>query len=254
MIAEKTDDHAHLPEIKDKSDKYHFYTDFNFEKYSLAPAIVFTISDDADAPEIPHDPDIVGKPRDYIGDLVVPEGERKDDKVADTEIQNDPISDTSTWNDAPVDNGTDFDFIPASTSDVQNTIKQEESATNSTINNSKPTIKSKKTVNTNDLIFIRDTNIYNQKGQIVKKAGAYRIKQFGKKVKILDHGKIYTFKNLKNKKFYRIGKNRYVDVKSVGRASKAQKINTRGTINASHKYGIKLYNAKGKFTKKIFNQ
>lgn len=96
--------------------------------------------------------------------MVVPEGERKDDKVADTEIQNDPISDTSTWNDAPVDNGTDFDFIPASTSDVQNTIKQEKSATNSTINNSKPTIKSKKTVNTNDLIFIRDTYIYNQKG------------------------------------------------------------------------------------------
>lgn len=85
----------------------------------------------------------------------------------------------------------------------------------------------------------------------IKKVGAYRIKQFGKKVRILDHGKVYTFKNLKNKKFYRIGKNRYVDVKSVGRESKAQKINTRGTINASHKYGIKLYNAKGKFTKKI---
>ena len=47
-----------------------------------------------------------------------------------------------------------------------------------------------------------------------------------------------------------MGKNRFVKVANVGRVSKAQKINTRGTITATKKYGVKLYNANGKYTKK----
>lgn len=68
-------------------------------------------------------------------------------------------------------------------------------------------------------------------------------------VKPLDNGKIYK---IKGKKFYRVGKNKYIKVANTTVRPKITKVNIEGTVK-SHKGSkrVRLYDVNGKFVKKF---
>lgn len=204
----------------------------------IAPVLVFSISDDQDAFEIPHDSSFIGKERNHIGTAsVVPDDEIKDSDSADDEIIDDPSSNSQSWNNASVDVGTPLIIKPTSASDVQNTIKT-----------NKEKVQANQNLDITNFICVHNAYVYDHTGKVITTKGDFLEVGLFDKVKILDNGKVY---NIKGKSFYRIGNNKYIKVANVGKAPKAQKINTRGTIKATHKYGVRLYNSKGKALKKI---
>ena len=283
-IALKTDDKGILPRIIGSKDlpnsKYRRV--FRFGTNQIAPIVIFTISDGAnkDAIEIPHNPEIVGKQRNYIGNApVAPTDDNKGNQATDNkgnqvvnnDIPDDENSSSSNEKEISTNNETDFQFTQASTTDVENTIKESEAnskdvtTTEKTGSDSKDTAESNNSVSNDEnittsndvgnLIFIHNAYIYRKDGKLVSKRGAYRYKSLYSKAKILDGGHTTSIKiGKKVYKCYRIGKNEYVKVANIGKTPKPQKVNTRGTIKASSKYGVKLYNSKGKFTKKILTK
>lgn len=239
-VMEQTDDHGKLPLIQKGKN------DFNtLGQTSLAKPITFIISSstDPDVMTISHSDDYVGKPADIVNNTpVVPDGgDKNKDHDADDEINNDNDSNSSNWNNAPVDNGTNFTFtqLPTTTKKTDTTKNTE------TKDNNKPA------VNLKNLVLIHDAIVYDKNGKAVLKHGAYQMKQMHHKIVILDHGKKYR---INGEWFYRIGKNEYIKVSSVGTVSKTQKIHTRGTIKASHRYGVKLYSSNGKYLKKFLSK
>ena len=269
-IALKTDDKGGFPTLE--GDSYFHngkdHTIYTFGRNEIAPAITFTASDDSDAISIPHDPRVVGKPYNYVDTTpVVPGSDNKGDQSADKDIPDSTDSNSSSEDNTTENDDTNFEFSSASSTDVKNTIKEAKESdkttdqlatnnTNSSVSTDKNNSLSK---DVDNLIFIHNAYIYRKDGKLVSKRGAYRYKSLYSKAKILDGGrttfvKIRTGKKVKVYECYRIGKNEYVKIANVGKAPKPQKVNTRGTIKTSSKYGIKLYNSKGKFTKKILTK
>lgn len=253
FLTEKTDLFGNLPRITSNKKINGNLVFYDFGRYMTLPFVQFVISNDTDATVIPHNPYDVGAPADWVQDTpVVPEnGDKKGSQKADDAIKNDSDSNKSDWNNAPVDNGTDFSFTPITNVEEPTSVTTSSTATTvntSSENTDKQNISQKATVaNTKNLVYIHNAFVYDKNGKLILSKDGYRLKALHTKAKILDNGKIYT---IKGKKYYRVGKNRFVKVANVGRVSKAQKINTRGTIAATKKYGVKLYNANGKYTKK----
>lgn len=253
FLAEKTDSFGNLPRIISNKKINGDPVAYDFGRYMTLPFVQFVISNNTDATVIPHDPNDVGAPADWVQDTpVVPEnGDNKGSQKADDAIKNDSDSNKSDWNNAPVDNGTDFSFTPIANIEEPTSVTTSSIATTvntSSENTDKQNISQKATVaNIKNLVYIHNAFVYDKNGKLVLAKDGYRLKALHTKAKILDNGKVYT---IKGKKYYRVGKNRFVKVANVGRVSKAQKINTRGTITATKKYGVKLYNANGKYTKK----
>ena len=253
FLTEKTDLFGNLPRITSNKKINGNPVFYDFGRYMTLPFVQFVISNDTDATVIPHNPYDVGAPADWVQDTpVVPEnGDKKGSQKADDAIKNDSDSNKSDWNNAPVDNGTDFSFTPITNVEEPTSVTTSSTATTvntSSENTDKQNISQKATVaNTKNLVYIHNAFVYDKNGKLILSKDGYRLKALHTKAKILDNGKIYT---IKGKKYYRVGKNRFVKVANVGRVSKAQKINTRGTIAATKKYGVKLYNANGKYTKK----
>lgn len=262
-IALRTDEDGNFPEVQSKKNMDGEYQDYDFGADQIAPSVTFTISNDPNdknAFEIPHDPEVISKPRNYInGAPVVPDddittnggttthGGDKDLTAADP-VKDDPDANSSAWETAPVDNGNDFNLPTVKENDVQNTIQK----TEQNIKNTDPSVNdeikegAKKIADVDGLVFVHNAFIYGKDGKVVKKHGVYEIKRIDQKAKILDNGKVHV---IKGKEYYRIGKNRYVKVANVGKvANKVQKVNMRGTIKASKKYSVKLYNENGKAT------
>lgn len=243
FLAEKTDSFGNLPRIISNKKINGDPVAYDFDRYMTLPFVQFVISNYTDATVIPHDPNDVGAPADWVQDTpVVPEnGDNKGSQKADDAIKNDSDSNKSDWNNAPVDNGTDFSFTPIANIEEPTSVTTSSIATTvntSSENTDKQNISQKATVaNTKNLVYIHNAFVYDKNGKLVLAKDGYRLKALHTKAKILDNGKVYT---IKGKKYYRVGKNRFVKVANVGRVSKAQKINTRGTITATKKYGVKL--------------
>ena len=260
-IIMKTDAKGHLPKIEGKPDIDGFVQEYDFGTDQIAPEVTFTITnnpEDKNASSIPHDSDIPGAPRNYIkGMPVVPSDSSKDNQdTTATDVPDDPDANKSDWDNYVEDTGDDFEFAQAEPTDVQNTIQEANQTLKETtpnVSDSKTDDEAKKIADVDGLVFIHAAFVYDGNGNVVTdKDGAYEIKRVDQKAKILDGGKTHSLPNQNGKLFYRIGKDRYIKVTNVGRVTnKVQSVNLRGTIKASHKYGVKIYNSKGKFTKKV---
>lgn len=261
-IALKTDEHAEFPLISSKSDVDGVRIAFNFGTDQFGPVAIFTISKDPKALSLPPSSGIIRKTRDYInGAPVVPENDHNSSKnnTSTNNDQNTTVDDSTVqdFSNTPVDTGDDFNFTPATTTDVQNSVQEVEQTLKETtpnVNNSSNVDdskvakeKAKKIADIDGLVFVHNAFIYDKNGKVVKnKYGVYQLKRRDQKAKILDGGRLY------HGKFYRIGKNKYIKASNVGRVTNKRKsIKVNGTINASRKYGVKLYNSKGKFIKKV---
>ena len=255
IVIEKTDNDGLFPRIesaKDENGMHHviYLGDTNFSK-----GIYITISNDKDAVEIPHDAAVIGKERTWVGETVVPDdnhGNKQEEKpdIKDAS-ETDPNFNIQDWNNDPVDNGSDFTFTSVTPDDVQNALKSSDNGKASTEEkqeNSKAKVEH--AVDPDRLVFIHNAYVYNGKGELVHDGNSkiVRIVAEYQKAKILDNGLVHF---INNKKFYRIGDNQFIKVANVGQASQAKNINTRGTIKASRKYGVRLYDKKGHALKKV---
>ena len=260
IIAMKTDDKGKLPIIQSKPDIDSGIQEYYLGADQIAPSVTFTVSNDLTNKnlfEITHNPDNTGAPRDLVSSApVVPDDNKDRQDTTPTDIPNDPDANSSDWDSTsdPEIKCDNFELSPVEENDVQNTIQK----TEQNIKNTDPSVNdetkdgAKKIADIDGLVFVHNAFIYNKYGKVIKdKNDAYEIKRVDQKAKILDGGKTYSFPNQKGE-FYRIGKDRYIKAANVGRVTnKVQSIRMRGTIKASHKYGVKLYNSKGKFTKKV---
>lgn len=234
-LIEKTGPDGYLPTKDIGQNKYEFLGEGNFGQ-----SITFTISQNADATSITHNTNIIGKPADVIGGVpVVPNGSNNGQN-ADSDFNNDVDSNSTNWNSAPTNNGTGFNVSSiASNSDDQNT-------------NDNETKNNKQSSKTKNLVLTHNAFVYDKNGKVISKHSSYRMKRLFGKVHVLDHGKKYR---IRGQWYYRIGKDQYIKVSNVGViTNKVQKVNTRGTIQASKKYGVKLYSANGKYLKKFLTK
>lgn len=249
ILTEKTDDKGWFPKIYQyKKDKNSSPVNIELGSSQMAPVATFTISTDDDAFEIPHNPEFVGKLADEVNgqpiEDVVPDTKEKDN--ADNQISDDNGSTSPSWETAPVED-PDFDNIS-----VNNDLEETNVASPK---------EDEKPIETmaihNALVYDKDGNVVTfQYGddrslEVVKNKGDYLLVPANSKVKILDNGKIYT---IKGKQYYRIGDNQYIKVVNTTKKKVVQKVNTRGTIKASKHSQVKLFNAKGKYTKKYLTK
>ena len=272
-VTEKTDDHGVLPRIESDPNDDGIVTNIELGEDRFAPEIVFTISNDADAVVIPHDNTVVGKERNWLNAPVIDDANTTnviyDDSNATVSFDPNNKHNSEATDNVTEDDGEGFDLETVSTDDVKDAIQEatesianqdsEDNQTTDTTNIAKVSDtksadeKAKEIADIDGLIFIHNAFIYDKNGKVVKnKDGAFKIKRVDQKAKILDGGRVY---NINGAKFYHISGDKYVKVANIGRVStKVQSVNRIGTIKASDKYAVKLYNSKGKFTKRVIRK
>lgn len=98
------------------------------------------------------------------------------------------------------------------------------------------------------LMFTHNAYIYDKNGNAYKdKKGNYRVLKKYRNLAPLNNGKIVT---IKGKKFYQIGKNKYVKVANTGKRPVAKTFNKQGTVKGNKSKKIRVYSSTGKYLKK----
>lgn len=97
------------------------------------------------------------------------------------------------------------------------------------------------------LMLKHNAFIYTKHGKLVKKHGIYEVLKKYEDIKPLKNAKIVK---IKGKKFYQIGKNRYIKVANTTIKPGIKKISTKGIVKGTKHTQIRLYNTNGKYIKK----
>lgn len=258
-IREVTDADGNLPMISGKKDSDGYYPDIFLGTNQFTEPITFIISD-KEGHHITPNPNILGRERNVIdGAPVVPKDENKntdpvpvitddknnkgkgDDQVV---IREDPTSKQLSWYDASTDDdGTAFDYTPVKTKDKLEAGQVDLPNKDNSVFDK---IDGEDLIETNDLIYVHNAYIYDEKGNVLKKDASFRIIPKYTKVRLFNNGGA-VYKNARDgKKYCRIDNHEYVKLANIGKVSKPQTVHRKGKIDAKSKYGVKLYDSNGK--------
>lgn len=258
-VTEKTDKDGTLPRLYNDDSKI---AEIDLGEQDMAPKITFVITkgDDKDVVEIPHNILNMGVDRNVING--VPTGNTIFNDTSSWNIHNNkdtmakpgtghyekpdnPDEDITdeTANGKP-DYGDEFQYGKADSTDdvIDHTIDPDINFTDT----SKPIAEDKLIdKNINDLVYIHTAFVYDEKGNLAIDNGSYQYKRKNQKAELLDDGRVYL---INGEEYCKISYDpaRYVKIDDIGRiTNKQQKINRHGTISASSKYSVLLYNADG---------
>lgn len=154
------------------------------------------------------------------------------------------ITDTKTEDTKTDEVKKDSTASTEATTQKEDTVKDTSTATTTTAKTeSTKTAKAKST----KLMLKHNAYVYSKAGKATKKHGKRILLKKNKFITVLDQAKVYT---IKNKKFYRIGKNQYVKVANTTARPAIKTIKKTAVVKGNKTTKVRLYNSEGQLTKK----
>ena len=136
-------------------------------------------------------------------------------------------------------------------SDSKPIIDKDKKESTPSVSKKVPTSTPKKQSTTLPLMLDHNAYVYDKNGKVTKnKKGHYYVLPRYKNITALSNGKIVT---IKGKKFYQIGKNKFIKVVNTTKRPTAKKFVSSATVKTVKGNKVRLYSENGKYTKKYLS-